>query len=434
MPASIVLGAQWGDEGKGKLVDRLAGGVSWVARFQGGNNAGHTVVLGDRVIKLHLLPSGITRQECNLVLGDGMVIDPWVLRQELDNWIEQTGEDPTRERLFISERAHIILPYHRMLDSMDEKIGTTGRGIGPAYADKTNRIGLRFGDLNEVVGDDEWAKESARRMNSDLAGAGAEGRIKASQLALEVAWISDTFGNVVANTGLMLDNALKLGENVLLEGAQGCLLDIDQGTYPFVTSSVTSRGNATHGAGIHPGHVEEVIGIVKAYTTRVGAGPMPSELFDSDGDHMSDVGHEFGTTTGRRRRCGWLDLVVLRHSNRVNGFTSMAMTKLDVLGGIDPLKICVGYRLDGREIHEMPSSSAALARCEPVLIEMPGFPNESLEVWLDLANRAAEDGTGFSVLPAAAQAYIRHAEDLLGVPITSVGVGPDRDATIERAD
>jgi len=434
MPASIVLGAQWGDEGKGKLVDRLAGGVSWVARFQGGNNAGHTVVLGDRVIKLHLLPSGITRQECNLVLGDGMVIDPWVLRQELDNWIEQTGEDPTRERLFISERAHIILPYHRMLDSMDEKIGTTGRGIGPAYADKTNRIGLRFGDLNEVVGDDEWAKESARRMNSDLAGAGAEGRIKASQLALEVAWISDTFDNVVANTGLMLDNALKLGENVLLEGAQGCLLDIDQGTYPFVTSSVTSRGNATHGAGIHPGHVEEVIGIVKAYTTRVGAGPMPSELFDSDGDHMSDVGHEFGTTTGRRRRCGWLDLVVLRHSNRVNGFTSMAMTKLDVLGGIDPLKICVGYRLDGREIHEMPSSSAALARCEPVLIEMPGFPNESLEVWLDLANRAAEDGTGFSVLPAAAQAYIRHAEDLLGVPITSVGVGPDRDATIERAD
>jgi adenylosuccinate synthase len=363
-----------------------------------------------------------------------MVIDPWVLRQELDNWIEQTGEDPTRERLFISERAHIILPYHRMLDSLDEKIGTTGRGIGPTYADKTNRIGLRFGDLSEVVGDDEWAKESAQRMNSDLAGAGAEGRIEASQLALEVAWINDTFGNVVANTGLMLDNALKLGENVLLEGAQGCLLDIDQGTYPFVTSSVTSRGNATHGAGIHPGHVEEVIGIVKAYTTRVGAGPMPSELFDSDGDHMSDVGHEFGTTTGRRRRCGWLDLVVLRHSNRVNGFTSMAMTKLDVLGGIDPLKICVGYRLDGREIHEMPSSSAVLARCEPVLIEMPGFPNEPLEVWLDLANRAAEEGTGFSVLPAAAQAYIRHAEDLLGVPITSVGVGPDRDATIERAD
>ena len=434
MPASIVLGAQWGDEGKGKIVDRLAGGVSWVVRFQGGNNAGHTVVLGDRVIKLHLLPSGITRKECNLVLGDGMVIDPWVLRQELDNWLEQTGEDPTQERLFISERAHIILPYHCMLDSLDEKIGTTGRGIGPTYADKTNRIGLRFGDLSEIVGDDKWANESAQRMNSDLAGAGAEGRIDASQLALEVAWISDTFGNVVTNTGLMLDNALKLGEDVLLEGAQGCLLDIDQGTYPFVTSSVTSRGNATHGAGIHPGHIEEVIGIVKAYTTRVGAGPMPSELFDSDGDHMTDVGHEFGTTTGRRRRCGWLDLVVLRHSNRVNGFTSIAMTKLDVLGGIDPLKVCVGYRLDGREIHEMPSSSAALSRCEPILIEMPGFPNEPLEVWLDLANRAAEDGSGYSVLPAAAQAYIRHVEDLLGVPITSVGIGPDRDATIEYAD
>jgi len=434
MPASIVLGAQWGDEGKGKLVDRLAGKVTWVVRFQGGNNAGHTVVLGDRVIKLHLLPSGITRKECNLVLGDGMVIDPWVLRTELDNWLEQTEEDPSQGRLFISERAHIILPYHRMLDSLDVKIGTTGRGIGPTYADKINRIGLRFGDLPEVVGDGEWADSVAQRMNSDLASAGAEERIDAAQLAQEVAWISDTFGHAVANTGVMLDNALKLGENVLLEGAQGCLLDIDQGTYPFVTSSVTSRGNATHGAGIHPGHIEEVIGIVKAYTTRVGAGPMPSELFDSDGDHMTDVGHEFGTTTGRRRRCGWLDLVVLRLANRVNGFTSMAITKLDVLGGIDPLKICVGYRLDGRAIHEMPASSAALARCEPILIEMPGFPNQPLEVWLDLAKKAAEEGLGYSALPAAAQAYIRHVEDLLGVPVNSVGIGPDRDATIERAD
>jgi adenylosuccinate synthase len=363
-----------------------------------------------------------------------MVIDPWVLRQELDNWLQQTGEDPSQSRLFISERAHIILPYHRMLDSLDEKIGTTGRGIGPTYADKINRIGLRFGDLSEVIGDVDWAETVSLRMNSDLSAAGAEGRIEAAQLAQEVAWIHDTFGQTVANTGVMLDNALKLGENVLLEGAQGCLLDIDQGTYPFVTSSVTSRGNATHGAGIHPGHIEQVIGIVKAYTTRVGAGPMPSELFDSDGDHMTDVGHEFGTTTGRRRRCGWLDLVVLRHANRVNGFTSMAMTKLDVLGGIDPLKICVGYRLDGKEIHEMPASSAALARCEPILIEMPGFPPEPLEVWLDLAKKADVEGLGYSALPSAAQAYIGHVENLLGVPITSVGIGPDRDATIERAD
>ena len=434
MPASVVLGAQWGDEGKGKLVDRLAGDVSWVARFQGGNNAGHTVVLGDRVIKLHLLPSGITRPECNLVLGDGMVVDPWVLREELDRWMDETGEDPTGNRLYISERAHIILPYHRMIDGLDKKIGTTGRGIGPTYADKINRIGLRFGDLDEVVDNDEWLAESVQRMNARLSSAGAEGEISAQDLASDVKWIKETFGGSVANTSVMLDNALKMGEDILLEGAQGCLLDIDQGTFPFVTSSVTSRGNATHGAGIHPGHIGDVIGIVKAYTTRVGSGPFPTELFDSDGDHLTEVGHEYGTTTGRRRRCGWLDLVVLRHSNRVNGFTELAMTKLDVLGGLDPLKICVGYRLDGKEIHEMPASSAALARCEPILIEMPGFPELNLESWLDIARKANENGDGYSSLPSAAQSYIRHVEDLLGVPISSVGVGPDRDATIDRAD
>ena len=434
MPASVVLGAQWGDEGKGKLVDRLAGDVSWVARFQGGNNAGHTVVLGDRVIKLHLLPSGITRPECNLVLGDGMVVDPWVLREELDRWMEETGEDPTGNRLYISERAHIILPYHRMIDGLDKKIGTTGRGIGPTYADKINRIGLRFGDLDEVVDNDEWLAESVQRMNARLSSAGAEGEISSQDLASDVKWIKETFGSSVANTSVMLDNALKMGEEILLEGAQGCLLDIDQGTFPFVTSSVTSRGNATHGAGIHPGHIGDVIGIVKAYTTRVGSGPFPTELFDSDGDHLTEVGHEYGTTTGRRRRCGWLDLVVLRHSNRVNGFTELAMTKLDVLGGLDPLKICVGYRLDGKEIHEMPASSAALARCEPILIEMPGFPELNLESWLGIARKANENGDGYSSLPSAAQSYIRHVEDLLGVPISSVGVGPDRDATIDRAD
>ncbi|MDP6639949.1 MAG: adenylosuccinate synthase [Candidatus Poseidoniaceae archaeon] len=434
MPASVVLGAQWGDEGKGKLVDRLAGSATWVARFQGGNNAGHTVVLGERVIKLHLLPSGITRKECNLVLGDGMVIDPWVLREELDSWQEQTGEDPTGERLYISERAHVILPYHRMLDGLDKKIGTTGRGIGPTYADKINRIGLRFADLGEVEGDSEWAIETAARMNADLSAAGADGRVSADELSENVAWINQTFGKAVANTGVMLDNALKMGEDVLLEGAQGCLLDIDQGTFPFVTSSVTSRGNATHGAGIHPGHIGEVIGIVKAYTTRVGSGPFPTELLDDVGDHMTDIGHEFGTTTGRRRRCGWLDIVVLRHAHRVNGFTGLAMTKLDVLGGLDPLKICIGYRLDGKEIHEMPASSSALARCEPILIEMPGFPEHELSEWLEIAIKSNEEGLGYSVLPSAAQSYIRHVEKLLGVPITSVGVGPDRDATIDRAD
>ena len=272
MPATVILGAQWGDEGKGKLVDMLAEQATWVARFQGGNNAGHTVVLGEQVLKFHLLPSGITRKECHLVLGDGMVVDPWVLDSELNGWMESTGEDPRGERLFVSERAHIILPYHRYMDSLDTKIGTTGRGIGPTYADKINRIGLRFGDVNEVLGDKNWAESTVMRMNASLESAGSNDRVSVEGLMGDIEWIHGAYNTSIGNTGLMLDNALKLGEHVILEGAQGCLLDIDQGTYPFVTSSVTSRGNASHGAGIHRGHVEDVIGITKAYITRVGHG------------------------------------------------------------------------------------------------------------------------------------------------------------------
>ena len=330
MPATVVLGAQWGDEGKGKLVDRIAEQATWVARFQGGNNAGHTVVLGDEVLKFHLLPSGITRKECNLILGDGMVIDPWVLDKELKNWEESTGEDPRGDRLHVSERAHIILPYHRYLDGLDKKIGTTGRGIGPTYADKINRIGLRFGDIDEVRNDNSWYESTVTRMNASLDAAGCSQRISVEDLTADVNWIWDNYASSIGNTGLMLDNALKMDEHVILEGAQGCLLDIDQGTFPFVTSSITSRGNSTHGAGIHPGHVTEVIGITKAYITRVGNGAMPTELEDETGDHLGTVGHEFGTTTGRKRRCGWFDAVVMRHANRINGFTGLALTKLDV--------------------------------------------------------------------------------------------------------
>ena len=280
MPATVILGAQWGDEGKGKLVDRLAEQASWVVRFQGGNNAGHTVVIGDKVLKFHLLPSGITRKECNLVLGDGMVVDPWVLNKELTDWKQSTGEDPRGDRLYVSERAHIILPYHRFMDSLDSKIGTTGRGIGPTYADKINRIGLRFGDLSEIINDAEWITSTVSRMNASLQAAGSEDTITESGLKADVEWIWNAYSTSIQNTGLMLDNALKLGEHIILEGAQGCLLDIDQGTFPYVTSSVTCRGNASHGAGIHPGHVEEVIGITKAYITRVGHGAMPTELDD----------------------------------------------------------------------------------------------------------------------------------------------------------
>lgn len=434
MPATVVLGAQWGDEGKGKLVDRIAEQATWVARFQGGNNAGHTVVLGDEVLKFHLLPSGITRKECNLVLGDGMVIDPWVLDKELKNWEESTGEDPRGDRLFVSERAHVILPYHRFLDGLDKKIGTTGRGIGPTYADKINRIGLRFGDIEEVKDDEAWYESTVSRMNASLQAAGCKDRITIDGLRADVNWIWDNYSGSIGNTGLMLDNALKMDEHVILEGAQGCLLDIDQGTFPYVTSSVTSRGNSTHGAGIHPGHVNEVIGITKAYITRVGNGAMPTELEDEVGDHLGTVGHEFGTTTGRKRRCGWFDAVVMRHAHRINGFTGLALTKLDVLGGLDELNICVAYELDGKEIREMPASASALARCKPIYITMPGFPSHSLAEWLGIAKKANDEGLGYSVLPSAAQHYIKQIENLVGVPCTSVGVGPDRDATIDLVE
>ena len=430
MTTVVILGAQWGDEGKGKLVDVLANNADWVARFQGGNNAGHTVVIGDRTIKLHLLPSGIIRESCQLVLGDGMVIDPWVLDQELEQWKNETGEEPDKNRLFISDRAHIILKFHRLLDGLDKKIGTTGRGIGPTYSDKINRIGLRFADIKHIINNPTWIKEMCDLYNNVLSSVNVEERITEEGLKKDLEWIQKRFGHAIANTGLMLDNALKLNQNLLLEGAQGCLLDIDQGTYPYVTSSITSRGNASHGVGIHPGHIDEVIGIVKAYTTRVGHGPFPCELKDEIGDYLTEKGHEFGTTTGRRRRCGWLDLVVLKHSHRVNGFTSLAITKLDVLGGLETLKICVGYKANGIEYHNLPASVSELENAEPIYLEMPGFPDLSDQEWLDLANKANENNEGMKALPLNAQKYIRQIEKLLEIPIHSIGVGPDRNATI----
>lgn len=427
---TVILGAQWGDEGKGKLVDVLSINADWVARFQGGNNAGHTVVIGDRTIKLHLLPSGIIRKSCQLILGDGMVIDPWVLHQELEKWKDETGDEPDKNRLFISDRAHIILKFHRVLDGLDKKIGTTGRGIGPTYSDKINRIGIRFADLKHIVSNEEWISEMCTLYNKVLASVNVEEKITEGELKNDLEWIHNRFGHAIANTGLMLDNALKLNQNILLEGAQGCLLDIDQGTYPYVTSSITSRGNATHGVGIHPGHVDEVIGIVKAYTTRVGHGPFPCELIDEIGDYLTEKGHEFGTTTGRRRRCGWLDLVVLKHSHRVNGFTSLAITKLDVLGGIDNLKICVGYKANGVEYHNLPASVSELENAVPIYLEMPGFAALSDQEWLDLARDANKNNLGLEALPINAQKYLAQIEKLLDIPIHSVGVGPDREATI----
>ncbi len=434
MPATVVLGAQWGDEGKGKLVDQLASEADWVVRFQGGSNAGHTIVIGERKLAFHHLPSGITYSHCNLVLGDGMVIDPWKLEEELDSWFAFGGERPEGERLFISERAHITLPYHRILDGADKEIGTTGRGIGPTYRDAIDRIGIRFVDLPSVLKDDAKVTLMVNRMNSQLTAAGLDSSIDKLTLTNDLEWIQNRFGESVRPTGVMIDHSLKRGEFVLLEGAQGALLDISQGTYPYVTSSVTSRANATHGAGVHPGHVNRCIGVVKAYTTRVGHGPFPAELTDDVGKHLGDVGHEFGTTTGRPRRCGWLDIVPLRHAMRVNGFDEVVLTKLDVLGGIDEIEIVIGYDIDGSQVHEFPADIGLLEKATPVTMKLPGFSPLSLDEWLKLSREARATGQGYSVLPQEAQVYIETIEKLLGVPVTSVGVGPDREASIEKSE
>jgi len=435
VPASVVLGAQWGDEGKGKAIDQLANHSTWTVRFQGGNNAGHTIVLGDTTLKLHQIPSGVTYNHCNLVLGDGMVIDPWVLDEELEKWHELTGERPEGKRLFISERASIILPFHRLYDGADELVGTTGRGIGPTYRDRIERVGIRFADLANMVDNTEAVQAAAERMNKQLATVGVEQSIEPETLRADLQWVLDRYSEAIKPTGLMVDLALRNGERILLEGAQGAMLDIDQGTYPFVTSSVTSRANATHGAGIHPGHVDQCFGISKAYTTRVGNGPFPSELSldEGPGRHMAQVGNEYGTTTGRPRRTGWLDMVALRESHRINGYTGLVITKLDVLGGLDELKICIGYEMDGKTLHVMPTTSEDLARCSPIYETHTGFPAMTQDEWIHMAEASRSEGVGFDVMPVTIRAYIERIEHLAGVPVVSIGIGPDRRASIAKA-
>ena len=432
MPASVVLGAQWGDEGKGKAIDQLANHSTWTVRFQGGNNAGHTIVHGDTTLKLHQIPSGISYEHCNLVLGDGMVIDPWVLEEELDKWHDLTGERPEGKRLFISERASIILPFHRLYDSADRVVGTTGRGIGPTYRDRIERVGIRFADLANLVANEEAIQTQAERMSKQLETVGVSDDIEVDALQSDLKWILERYSDAIRPTGLMIDMALRNEERVLLEGAQGAMLDIDQGTYPFVTSSVTSRANATHGAGIHPGHVDQCFGITKAYTTRVGNGPFPSELSleEGPGMHMAQVGNEYGTTTGRPRRTGWLDMVALRESNRINGYTGLVVTKLDVLGGLDELRICIGYEMDDRTLHVMPTTSEDLARCTPIYENHPGFPAISMDEWIAMADASRSEDTGFDTFPEVIRKYIARIEYLAGVPIVSVGVGPDRRASV----
>jgi adenylosuccinate synthase len=424
MPAIVLIGAQWGDEGKGKATDLLGGQAQWVVRYQGGNNAGHTVVLpSGENFALHLIPSGILTPGVTNVIGNGVVVDPGVLLHELAG-LEQRGVDTTR--LLISADAHLIMPYHILADKVTErylgkaKIGTTGRGIGPAYQDKVARIGVRVADVLDE-------KILHQKVEAALAFKNQVFVKVYNRRALDVEEVVDTvlqhasrFADRIADTRLLLDQALGRGETVLLEGSQGTLLDVDHGTYPFVTSSNPTAGGAAVGSGIGPTRIDRVIGILKAYTTRVGSGPFPTELFDAAGEYLRKTGGEIGVTTGRPRRCGWFDAVIGRYAVRVNGITDFFLTKLDVLSGLETVPVCVGYEVDGRRVADMPMTQTDVHHAVPVYEELPG--------WF-------EDISGcrtFDELPAEARAYVRRIEELTGAPVSAIGVGPGRDETITR--
>ncbi len=426
MPTVVLVGAQWGDEGKGKIVDYLAPRADLVVRFQGGPNAGHTLVVEGEKTVLHLIPCGILQPRTLNLIGPGVVLDPDVLLEEIQK-LEERGVSIGPERLRVSDRAHVILPVHLALDKAREEargrltLGTTGRGIGPAYEDRVGRSGIRVHDLLEPQHLAERLHETLAERNFLL-----EKLYEWPPVDLdEVTKAAEEWGRKLApfvdNVGLTIDEALRAGRSVLFEGAQGTLLDIDHGTYPYVTSSTTLAGGACAGAGIGPTRIDHVVGITKAYTTRVGGGHFPTEDRGPSGDHMGTVGDEFGATTGRKRRSGWLDLVVLRYAARVNGLTSLAISKLDVLTGLPELKVCVAYRSPAGELREFPASPNVLEACEPVYQTFPG--------WQD----SIADAQSLEDLPQAARDYIRWIEDAVDVPADLVGVGPERDATIERS-
>ncbi len=421
MPSVILIGSQWGDEGKGKVTDFLAEKADLVVRYQGGNNAGHTVVVGEQEFKLHLIPSGILYPDKTCIIGNGVVIDPGVLLKELDYLIER---GISIDNLRISERAHIIMPYHKKLDEVIEeskgasKIGTTKRGIGPAYMDKAARVGIRFVDLldNEVF--EELLEQNLREKNNLLAKVYDTDGFDKDDVMEEYLGFADRLRKYCADTSLIIHNALKAGKNVLFEGAQGTLLDLDHGTYPYVTSSHPIAGAACIGAGLGPTQISKVLGVVKAYTTRVGEGPFPTELNDEVGKHLGTVGFEFGTTTGRPRRCGWFDAVITKYTVRTSGLTSMAVTKLDVLTGLKTLKICTGYRWGNEIITEFPSNLKVLAQCEPIYEEMPGWSED------------ITSATKIEDLPVAAQNYLKRISELSEAPVSILGVGTRRSQTI----
>lgn len=418
----VIVGTQWGDEGKGKIVDLLAEQADVVVRFQGGNNAGHTMVVDGEKFISHLVPSGILQGRTCLI-GNGMVVDPAVLVEEIDYLIGK-GIRVDETTLRISDRAQMIMPYHRSIDlgrermKGDKKIGTTGRGIGPAYEDKATRRGVRFVDLLDPAVFREKVETIMVEKNFYLEKFLEAEPLDPEAVISEYARYAERLGPLVTNVSVLIDERIRRGEQVLFEGAQGTHLDIDHGTYPYVTSSNTVSGNACCGSGVGPKAISDVYGIVKAYTTRVGEGPFPSELFDAVGDAIQQKGVEFGATTGRKRRCGWLDMVILRNAVRLNGLTGLVITKLDVLGGLDEIKICNAYRYGGAAFAEFPTSLKVLAACEPVYEVLPGWREDISGV------RRLED------LPENARAYLRRIEALAETPIKIVSVGPGRNETI----
>ena len=418
----VIVGTQWGDEGKGKIVDLLSEFSDIVVRFQGGNNAGHTIVVDGEQFISHLVPSGILQKKTCLI-GNGVVVDPEVLVHELDN-LGKRGIDVGSDTLKVSEKAHIIMPYHKQIDLArekkkgDKKIGTTGRGIGPCYEDKACRRGIRFVDLIDFQGFSEKIKTILEEKNFYLKNYLSSEPIDPESIIGPYKEYAERLAPHVVNISIVMNQAIKANKQILFEGAQGTHLDIDHGTYPYVTSSNTISGNACCGAGIGPKEITGVVGIVKAYTTRVGEGPFPTELFDEIGDAIQVKGAEFGATTGRKRRCGWLDSVLLRNSARLNGLTGLAITKLDVLGGLESLNICNDYEYNGEIIHDFPASIKILGACKPVLETLPGWSEDITGV------RKIDD------LPQNAKNYLKRIEELTETPINIVSVGPGRDETI----
>ena len=423
MSTVVIVGTQWGDEGKGMVVDIFSQKADLIVRFQGGNNAGHTVVVGDQKTILHLLPSGILHAGKRCLVGNGVVIDPAVLVKEIEN-LAAKGRKLTPDDLVLSSRAHVILPFHTKIDMLNEKakgkdaIGTTGRGIGPCYQDKAARLGLRLGDFLNPEVFRNWLDTVSPEKNFLIENYFGDEKLDPDAIFAEYGALADKLRPFAGNTQQILAQAVEAGKNILFEGAQGCLLDIDHGTYPFVTSSNTTAGAACTGAGIGPTMIDTIVGITKAYTTRVGAGPFPTELTDEAGIHLQQKGVEYGSTTGRPRRCGWLDTVILNYARQVNGLTGFVITKLDVLDGLKTLKICTGYEIDGDRLAGFPERLSDLEKCRPIYEELPGWSGTVT------ACRKMSD------LPDNARRYLDRITELTGLSFYIVSVGPGREETI----